>query len=237
MFIKRLRNVEFSYASSFDLQQPLTTPSNEGNTKSVQAQVYVKARDNLSEYFIPIHFSKSLLVDREGSDHFFTYTSGRWLWNEEYQLKQRTIQFNVQALQEVAAHVIGANSCVEMSKLGEGNFNKNFLLKMDNDIELIARIPHPNADPPHFTTASEVATLSFLRDHLKINVPKVFGWSSKSSSTPVGAEYILMERARGVELSARWETLDDADRARFLKELFPIEKKLAEINFPKVGCL
>lgn len=187
-------------------------------------------------YFIPVYFSK-VLVDHEGSDDFFTYTSGRWLWNEEYQLKQRSIHFDVQALQETAAHVTGANSCVEMSKLGEGNFNKNFLLKMENGIELIARIPHPNAGPAHFTTASEVATLSFLRDHLKINVPKVLGWSSKSSSTPVGAEYILMERAKGVELSARWETLDDADRARFLKELFPIERELAEINFPKHGCL
>ena len=124
-----------------------------------------------------------------------------------------------------------------MSKLGEGNFNKTFLLKMDNGAEVIARIPHPNAGPPHFTTASEVATLCFLRNHLKINVPKVFGWSSNSSSTPVGAEYILMERASGVELSTRWETLSDADRTRFLKEFFPIEKKLAEIKFPKYGCL
>jgi aminoglycoside phosphotransferase (APT) family kinase protein len=87
-----------------------------------------------------------------------------------------------------------------MSKLGEGNFNKIFLLKMD-DAEVVARIPHPNAGPPHFTTASEVATLFFLRNHLKINVPKVFGWSSNASSTPVAAEYILMERASGVELS------------------------------------
>jgi len=173
-------------------------------------------------------------VDR---NNFFTYTSGRWLWDEEYQLKQRSIRFDVQALAAAAAQSVVADSCVEVSKLGEGNFNKTFLLKMDNDVEVVARIPHPNAGPPHLTTASEVATLSFLRNHLKINVPKVFSWSSNASSTPVGAEYILMERANGVELNSRWETLSDADRTRFLKEYFPVEKKLAEIKFPKYGCL
>ena len=177
------------------------------------------------------------MIDRRESDNFFTYTSGRWLWDEEYQLKQRTIQFDVEALKAAAAHAVDADSCVEMLKYREGNFNKIFLLKMDNGVELIARIPHPNAGLPHFTTASEVATLSFLRNHLKINVPKVFDWCSNRASTPVGAEYILMERVSGVELSTRWETLNDADRTLFLKDYFPIEKKLSEIEFPKYGSL
>jgi hypothetical protein len=45
---------------------------------------------------------------------------------------------------------------------------------MDNGSEIIARIPHPNAGPPHLTTASEVATLTFLREQLQTDVPKVF---------------------------------------------------------------
>lgn len=43
----------------------------------------------------------------------------------------------------------------------EGNFNKAFLLTMDDGNEVIAKIPCPNAGPRLLTTASEVATLKF----------------------------------------------------------------------------
>ena len=49
------------------------------------------------------------MIDRRESDNFFTYTSGRWLWDEEYQLKQRTIQFDVEALKAAAAHAVDAD--------------------------------------------------------------------------------------------------------------------------------
>lgn len=34
---------------------------------------------------------------------------------------------------------------------------------MDNGYEVIAKLPNPNAGPPHYTTASEVATVNFVR--------------------------------------------------------------------------
>ena len=43
----------------------------------------------------------------------------------------------------------------------EGSFNKALLLTMSDGNEVIAKIPCPNAGPPHLTTASEVATLEF----------------------------------------------------------------------------
>lgn len=36
---------------------------------------------------------------------------------------------------------------------------KIFLLKADDGSEVIARVPTPIAGPPHYTTASEVATI------------------------------------------------------------------------------
>jgi hypothetical protein len=48
---------------------------------------------------------------------------------EVYQLKQRTISFDVLALQEAAVRSVSARSCVQMSKLGEGNFNKTLSSK------------------------------------------------------------------------------------------------------------
>ena len=51
-----------------------------------------------------------------------------------------------------------------MVKLGEGNYNKVFWLSMDDGSVAIARIPNPNAGPPVYTTASEVATMDFVRE-------------------------------------------------------------------------
>lgn len=93
---------------------------------------------------------------------FFRYTSGRWLWDEEEQLLNRYKVFNVPELQRIAAESVGANLCVSMTKLGEGNYNKVFRLAMDNGLAVIARIPNPNAGPPGYTTASEVATMDLV---------------------------------------------------------------------------
>lgn len=96
-------------------------------------------------------------------EHFFRYTSGRWLWGEESQLSKRFLAFNVQELQRIAAESVGAQSCVSITKLAEGGYNKVFRLVMDNGSVAIARIPNPNAGPAHRTTASEVATMDFVR--------------------------------------------------------------------------
>lgn len=94
---------------------------------------------------------------------FFQYTSGRWLWDEEKQLRDRFTPFNVTELQNVAANSVGAKKCVAMTKLAEGSFNKIFRLKMDDGSTVIARVPHPIAGPAYYTTASEVATMDFVR--------------------------------------------------------------------------
>lgn len=93
---------------------------------------------------------------------FFQYTSGRWLWDEDEQLRDRLSPFNVPELQKVAADSIGATKCITMAKLAEGSFNKTFKLEMDNGSVVIARIPHPIAGPRYYTTASEVATMEFV---------------------------------------------------------------------------
>jgi hypothetical protein len=100
--------------------------------------------------------------DRDYED-CFRYTSGRWLWGEEKRFRERYKRFNVYELEKVAAQSVGAHACVSMSKLAEGGFNKVFRLVMDYGTVVIARIPNPNAGPPFKTTASEVATMDFVR--------------------------------------------------------------------------
>jgi hypothetical protein len=95
-------------------------------------------------------------------EHFFRYTSGRWLWNEEQQLRDRYKAFNVTKLQNLAAKAIGADSCASITKLAEGGFNKVFRLIMNDGKSVLARIPNPNTGPAFYTTASEVATMEFV---------------------------------------------------------------------------
>lgn len=124
--------------------------------------------------FSRLYSQEMLPTDRQGQSHpmsdpgfnqhenFFRYTSGRWLWDEEQQLRDRFTPFNVLELQCIAAKSVGANKCVAMTKLAEGSFNKTFRLTMDNGSAVIARLPHPIAGPKYYTTASEVATMDFV---------------------------------------------------------------------------
>lgn len=95
-------------------------------------------------------------------EHFFRYTSGRWLWDEEQQLRDRYKAFDVSRLQTVAAQAVGSDSCASITKLAEGGFNKVFRLIMNDGKTVLARIPNPNAGPPFYTTASEVASMEFV---------------------------------------------------------------------------
>jgi hypothetical protein len=78
-------------------------------------------------------------------------------------MSQRHVRFNVNELARCAADAIGAKSCVSIKKYPDGMYNKSMLLTMDNGSQVVAKIPNPNAGIPHFTTASEVATMDFVR--------------------------------------------------------------------------
>ena len=96
-------------------------------------------------------------------ESIYRYTSGRWVWNEKEQLSCRYIKFNITELARIAAQVTRSKSCIQVQKLPEGNFSKVFLITMDDGKEVIAKLPNPNAGRPHFTTASEVATMDYVR--------------------------------------------------------------------------
>ncbi|KAH7397037.1 kinase-like domain-containing protein [Phaeosphaeria sp. MPI-PUGE-AT-0046c] len=177
---------------------------------------------------------------QHGESHdYFHYTSGRWLWGEDEQLRERYRAFNVNELQKVAMSIAGSEKCVSMSKIGEGNFNKVFRLQMDNGLVLMARVPHPNAGPPSYTTTSEVATIDFAKSILGIPVPKILAYCA-TANNPVGSEYMIMEEAQGTQLSKVWDTMDLKDQMKIVTELVTVDEKLLSVslnradNFP--GC-
>jgi hypothetical protein len=77
-------------------------------------------------------------------------------------MSQRHVQFNVTELARVAADAVGSNACVGIEKYPDGMYNKAMLLTMDDGTQVVAKVSNPNAGKPHFTTASEVATIDFV---------------------------------------------------------------------------
>ncbi|KAH7377624.1 kinase-like domain-containing protein [Pyrenochaeta sp. MPI-SDFR-AT-0127] len=165
--------------------------------------------------------------DCDYEDHY-RYASGRWLWDEESQLRERYKRFNVSELKKVAAKSIGAQACVSISKLAEGGFNKVFRFVVDDGTIVIARIPNPNAGPPFKTTASEVASLAHrsFETVLEVPVPKGLCWSGEAEN-PVKSEYILMEEANGKQLGEVWDKIEHHDKLKILLSL----------SFTRYGCL
>lgn len=127
---------------------------------------------------------------------------------------------------------------MRIEKLAEGGFNRIFLLTMNDGFEVIARIPYPIAGPRHYSTASEVATMDFLRRFHGLPVPQVFAYSSTvDSQNPVGAEYIIMERVHGSSLASRWHSLSKGELVDVMKQVVGFEEKVFAIRFPRFGSL
>jgi hypothetical protein len=59
------------------------------------------------------------------------------------------------------------NLGVKLLKCTEGQYNKAFLITIDNRAEVLAKIPNLNASPAFYTAASEVARRDFVCDLLR----------------------------------------------------------------------
>ncbi|KAM5438425.1 hypothetical protein MferCBS31731_005002 [Microsporum ferrugineum] len=149
----------------------------------------------------------------------------------------RYVEFDMPGLLKVAASAVGADLCTRVVKLSEGQYNKVFLLTMNDGREIIAKLPNPNAGRVHFVTASEVATMDFLRNTLHLPVPEVYAWSSKASENAVGAEYIIMEKQPGIVLSDVWGEITGKQKARVVQQIAEIEITLASAKFTKYGAI
>ncbi|RAL04249.1 uncharacterized protein BO80DRAFT_422605 [Aspergillus ibericus CBS 121593] len=169
-------------------------------------------------------------------EELFAYTNGHFLVDEQRQLGRRYVKFDVDALCHVAAAVGGDSSPITSIEKMEGGFSKALLMKKENGIEVIAKIPCHIAGPASLTTACEVGVLEYVRKHTGIPVPRVLSWSSDSSD-PVGAEYIIMEKAAGVPLFQKWPSMAEFDKLELIKNLTKLEAQLSAIRFPAYGGL
>ncbi|KAE8350734.1 hypothetical protein BDV28DRAFT_33292 [Aspergillus coremiiformis] len=179
--------------------------------------------------------------DWNDNEELFRFTRGRFLCDEPRQLSQSYVRFKIDELAQLAVRAAqdastGAQRCVKIEKLADGMHNKAVRFTMDNGFQAVGKVPNPNAGKPHFTTASEVATMDFVRNVMGIPVPKVFSWSSTADNA-VGAEYILMESVRGVQLSKLWNQLDVELKFKVLKKVTSYQETWLRTCFSQYGSL
>ena len=96
------------------------------------------------------------------NEDFYRFTRARFVYNEDYEKSQRYVRYDVNQLARLAAAAVGSKTCVSIEKCPDGMHNKVLLLTMDDGTQAIAKVPNPNAGRPHFTTASEAATMDFV---------------------------------------------------------------------------
>ncbi|EFE38458.1 hypothetical protein TRV_06882 [Trichophyton verrucosum HKI 0517] len=171
-------------------------------------------------------------------DTFFRFTRSRFLSDEAKELAQRYIKFDVNELAKTAARISGPGTreCIRVEKMADGLYSKALLLTMDDGVQVIGKVPNPNAGIPRFTTASEVATMDFVRNILGTPAPKVLGWSS-GTDNPVGAEYIIMEKIPGVQLETLWNKLDVEMKVNIVKEIAGYQRGWTLTSFPQYGSI
>ncbi|PBK63876.1 hypothetical protein ARMSODRAFT_893613 [Armillaria solidipes] len=150
----------------------------------------------------------------------------------------RHVKFNVEALRNISSSAVGAKNCVLFESFAQGAYNKLFLLGFDNGTEAIARIPSPLVGNTHMSTASEVATMEYVREVFGEPTPRVLAWSKTPKlRAAVGSDFILMERVNGVSLEDRWLSTFDADMGTALKDLISFDVQLHGRSFSQVGSL
>jgi hypothetical protein len=121
-----------------------------------------------------------------------------------------------------------------------GSYNKRFILTLDDSSTVIARLPCPVAGPSYQVTASEVATLQFAREVLKLPVPRVITWSGakRNNVNRVGADYIIMEEVPGVPLGLRWNKFERAEDVKpVMNGIMDMEAKFESLRFSRIGSL
>ncbi|KAL8687453.1 MAG: hypothetical protein Q9218_006377 [Villophora microphyllina] len=157
-------------------------------------------------------------------------------------------------LARIAAASVGSEFCLNVKKHAEGQHNKVYLVTTNDGKEVIAKVPHPIFGRPYFTTASEVATMDYVRqlasqssravtdnaqarNILGLPVPKVHAWDPNASTNTVGAEYIIMEKAPGVNLRKIWPDLERAQRLQILESMIQFQKAFTSSTFGAIGSL
>ena len=108
---------------------------------------------------------------------------------------------------------------VSLSDRGDGLGSPQYIFRATSPVE------------PFYKTASEVATLSYIREHTSVPVPRVIA-SSSTAENELGCEWILMERVAGVALADVWSNMDLEAKSRETRVIAGFLRQLRDIQRP-----
>lgn len=141
------------------------------------------------------------------------------------------------------SHLLLPADChLAVTFFSEGAYNKLYTIAVSDDNSkpgfprYIFRATSPVE--PFYKTASEVATLSYIREHAAVPVPRVIAHSS-TAKNELGCEWILMEKVPGVALAKVWSDIGLETKSRETKVIAGFLRQLRDIqrSFTAIGNL
>ena len=72
--------------------------------------------------------------------------------------------------------------------------------------------------------------MNVIKNSMGIPIPAVLTWSSQTQSTPVGAEFVLMDKPQGERLDAIWDSLVTDKQAHGLDKMSTLALNLTKIR-------
>jgi aminoglycoside phosphotransferase (APT) family kinase protein len=140
----------------------------------------------------------------------------------------------IETLSRTHLHLL-ADCHLAITFFAEGAYNKLYSIAVSyggdslGSCKYIFRVTSPVE--PFYKTASEVATLSYIREHTSVPVPRVIAYSS-TAKNELGCEWILMERVPGVALDKVWSDIDFETKSRQTKLIAGFVRQLRQIQPP-----
>ncbi|KAG6844768.1 hypothetical protein H0H93_016353, partial [Arthromyces matolae] len=151
----------------------------------------------------------------------------------------RRVHFNVEELVRVGCVAIGAETCLSIKKIIEGDYNRVFRLQFDNSLSLIASLPNSKIFGSGVSPviASEVATMALMRKW-ELNTPRVLSWS-KDQDNSIGWPYILMEDVAGHPLGDEWRSSEMGEKpaATLLANVKDHMTIMSDTPFSRLGSI
>lgn len=123
---------------------------------------------------------------------------------------------------------------VRIKFLSSGTFHKAFLVLFKDGEEVVMRMARRFM--PRIKTESEVATLDYIRTKTTVPVPEVYYYESNQYNE-LGAEYIIMSKAKGVPLLRVHRQMDMDEKRQLLSNLAFHMLTLFKHRFNAIGSL
>lgn len=122
-----------------------------------------------------------------------------------------------------------------------GFINRIYLLKANDESgnlqELILRVTNPHALMGSGRTEYEAKAVQYIKDNTDIPVPKIYHYSNVSENSPIGCEYILMERLRGKLLLEALPKDPSKMPEVIYTQMIDIVRKLSHLDINKMNFI